>query len=512
MRSGRIFAAAAAVWVAVTAVADVDTFLNDSVVQLNSPGSVTTAEGTLLYGGGLQMRSKGYILNPFHVMAPSVKSSCGAIDLSMGSFEFLNADQIVKVFQAMLAQAPGVAFQIGLGTLCPKCAATLNELESIMNQMNKMSLDSCKLATEGLGFLGLQANDDIASGSQTGWISSLNDYLGGSMPEWMEKAKRMLLNGGVDPDTDAPAFFLKDVGTDSFLKWAMLRYTNDTYMSSDRVVDVIRYFTGDFRKVAAAAPGKAGTISFIAPMAAIDTRALFATSGDGSPAVNLLQENTKNIMRILIGDTAAQAFVVNEYAQQIPFGYSSQMLPTFQNRLKEIAQDIMNRRQMSMENVAFLGMFEMPIYQIVNRIGSTPVGGALLDSINRDFALMLSYEVLYEYLGRAYVILSHARSSLTGYALNVLPYKCTGAGDGKGNGCAEVIPEAVDRMLTGVKNMQYAAYIMAADATRRVNRKIGENADLIESANRVAEYTMMRSNPDLFKSYVMSKALVTQSN
>jgi len=105
---------------------------------------------------------------------------------------------------------------------------------------------------------------------------------------------------------------------------------------------------------------------------------------------------------------------------------------------------------------------------------------------------MLAYEVLYEFLGRAYVILSHAKSSLNGYALRVLPYRCPGARDGEGNGCESVIPEAIGRMISGVRNMQYAAYVMAADATADVNRKIGQNADLIDGANRIAEYTMMR--------------------
>jgi len=132
--AGIMFAAAA------PAAADVDTFLNDSLIELNEPQSVTTAEGTLLFGGGLRMRSRGYTLHPFRAMAPSIKSGCGGIDLSMGSFEFLNTEQLVRVFQAMLAQAPALAFQIGLGTICPKCAATLNELESLMNQMNQMSL------------------------------------------------------------------------------------------------------------------------------------------------------------------------------------------------------------------------------------------------------------------------------------------------------------------------------------------------------------------------------------
>ena len=129
----------------------------DGVVNVKeSGGTINTRDRTILYGGGYTMKVPNVTLTPFQVKAPSLKAGCGGIDMVFGSLGFLDKEQFVKFAEGIMAAAPGVAFDLALKTLCPSCSETLKALQSMANQINNMSLDSCQAAT-ALGNSALEA-------------------------------------------------------------------------------------------------------------------------------------------------------------------------------------------------------------------------------------------------------------------------------------------------------------------------------------------------------------------
>jgi conjugative transfer pilus assembly protein TraH len=97
-------------------------------------------------GGSLSIRARNEILQPFSFKAPSIKAGCNGIDIFAGSFSWINAEQFTRTLRAIGQNAVGYAFNLGLEVVCPTCAAQLKTLQNFMNQINKMSADSCTAA------------------------------------------------------------------------------------------------------------------------------------------------------------------------------------------------------------------------------------------------------------------------------------------------------------------------------------------------------------------------------
>lgn len=99
-------------------------------------------------GGTYSMRyrnSKDYL---FSIQKPRLKSGCGGIDLFMGGFSFLDPEYLMQKLQRSLQAAPAVAFDLALKEACPECAATLKQLEGIINKLNSLQMSECQAAKE----------------------------------------------------------------------------------------------------------------------------------------------------------------------------------------------------------------------------------------------------------------------------------------------------------------------------------------------------------------------------
>lgn len=83
---------------------------------------------------------------PISVQAPRLSAGCGGIDFFGGSVSFLNADQIVQKLQRILQNSAGVAFDMALDTLCPKCSAIMKSMEDLSDKLNSMAMNDCQAA------------------------------------------------------------------------------------------------------------------------------------------------------------------------------------------------------------------------------------------------------------------------------------------------------------------------------------------------------------------------------
>jgi conjugative transfer pilus assembly protein TraH len=115
----------------------------------SSPAKSYRTENVIGYAGGdLRMRwgANTSLKLPISVQAPKLNVGCGGIDAELGGFAFLK-DKLVAMFQNIAAAAPAFAFQLALKTLCSQCAATLQELQHIADQINSLSMNSCGLSS-----------------------------------------------------------------------------------------------------------------------------------------------------------------------------------------------------------------------------------------------------------------------------------------------------------------------------------------------------------------------------
>lgn len=86
--------------------------------------------------------SKNYV----NLTAPSLSAGCGGISAYGGSFSFINADEFVQSLRRIAANSTGYLFQLALKSMCPSCAALVEELQSTINKINSLLTDECGAA------------------------------------------------------------------------------------------------------------------------------------------------------------------------------------------------------------------------------------------------------------------------------------------------------------------------------------------------------------------------------
>lgn len=491
-----------------TAEANIDQFLNDAIVEVNTGKTIKTDEGTILYGGGLQMRAPTVNLQPFSVTAPSIKAGCGGIDLTFGALSYLNVDQIVAMLEGMMANAPGVMFEMALKVICPSCMDTLNALNEMANQINSMNMDSCSATKAAAGWLGEKANASLTKGtSGKDWLETINESYLKPASTHLSELRTFLSGEGCNPSDKlcGARFFVSDVGTNSFLKYALEGDAQDTYFNNAGLTPMIRYFTGDIVKTMPTDSGgeaKQGALKFYEP--SVPTKSDFMFNTTLGESIGNVDQNTKDIIRQLVGDAPANtAKAKGEDGTLSAFAYTGNLKTLFVGRLDSIQNKILTRTALSSDDIGFLSMFQIPLYLITNRLASMPNGDIVLSAIKEDLALMLSYEVTYEYLARTRAIMSRQKEKMDDKTLEKIPYTCA-QGD-----CATKVQHKLDDMIGGTRSMMMAAYSLAASSYQKVQGKLKDQVALVENLNQMQQFTMQRSNPRLFENYMFAKTLTT---
>ncbi len=130
-----------------------------------SPGVYESQERGFAIGGKLNARVRTETIPPaLTLKLPSIKAGCGGLDIFAGSFSWISSENFTKTMKAIGQNAIGYAFSLGLEVVCSNCAAQLNKLQHFMNQITKMSGDTCA-ATKALVGTAFDALGDQSIGS-----------------------------------------------------------------------------------------------------------------------------------------------------------------------------------------------------------------------------------------------------------------------------------------------------------------------------------------------------------
>ena len=92
----------------------------------------------------------------------------------LGSFSFINATQFVNLLQSIASNAAGYAFKIALATMCPTCDEAMTSLQKVIQQMNSMAGDSCRIAQTAVNFMADQAGaNELSKSMEQGPLGSI---------------------------------------------------------------------------------------------------------------------------------------------------------------------------------------------------------------------------------------------------------------------------------------------------------------------------------------------------
>lgn len=109
-------------------------------------GTISTKDRVGAFGGSFSMRSPLKSVNLVAFDPPRLNAGCGGIDLSGGSFSFINGQQLIQIFRSVASNAVGLAFKAAIKSISPSLSDLISEFQTLLQNMNNLAKNSCQLA------------------------------------------------------------------------------------------------------------------------------------------------------------------------------------------------------------------------------------------------------------------------------------------------------------------------------------------------------------------------------
>lgn len=111
-----------------------------------SPQAFNTASMNGVAFGSASVRFPTQSFNIVAFDPPRINAGCSGIDAYMGSFSFINSEQMKAMVRSIAQGAVGYAFKAAIRSMCGQCSATLDWLEDKMQQLNAVGRNTCAIA------------------------------------------------------------------------------------------------------------------------------------------------------------------------------------------------------------------------------------------------------------------------------------------------------------------------------------------------------------------------------
>lgn len=471
----------------------------DGIIQVKEgSGQYSTKERTLLYGGGYTMKVPNLTLTPFSLKAPDIKAGCGGIDMVFGSLGFLDKEQFVKFAEGIMAAAPGVAFDLALKTLCPSCADTLKSLQSMVNQINAMSLDSCSAATGLANALESAIPEDTKTDLKN---NEVNNYFSGLNESYLKTGAQNIakfnswLNTFGSSQKPKIIVFLNQSTNRSLIEFS---FKNENYLNELGMLAFLKSAIGDIY-IEQLANGDNATI--IHKHSSLTPLEEYYKSNN-----NKIVTNTERLINRLMGiggDTEGFIYDINYNKQatsegNFPTGILNEK---FKSKVKIITNKIATRQALNDNEIAFLGYFKFPVYRIFNTLGSNQYTAQILDQSSEKLATMLSSQLIYELLIQASQILQERANELDVYQDQL-----------KGMWIAnkDVIKEHLSNMAKETRYSANLSYVVYLKAYNEFFNALQGN-EMINRAKELKQLAINRANPQMLEQLMFLQTITPKT-
>jgi conjugative transfer pilus assembly protein TraH len=195
------------------------------------------------YGvGGFSMRNRmtnDYLVS---VSPPRVEVGCGGVDLFGGAFSYLDPEYLVEKFERIVQAAPAFAFQTAMSEFCVQCINGMNTLTSIMDQLNSMQINDCRMSKRLVTAVAEDKNVFKELSAEALGKYSLDEGLSKNSQDVAEKVESA--GGGSSEDTNVLIVDCPDVFREVFTNGSVLRNAAEL-IGMEGYADVMRGLIGD---------------------------------------------------------------------------------------------------------------------------------------------------------------------------------------------------------------------------------------------------------------------------
>ncbi|WP_457641297.1 conjugal transfer protein TraH [Persephonella sp.] len=429
--------------VSFSAKADIQTFLNNAVIEIENPTSIQTYTHNVYFGGGFHLRTPRVNFQPFQVVAPSIKAGCGGIDITFGAFSYFNKEYLVDFVKKTVAQAPAIAFWTAIQTLCPQCQQLQSKLAQLANAINSMNFDSCSIAQSIGGAAGKWFGGTLNTALDVGtegpdWLKSVNNAIGDATNFINNTFNNTMTSKGCEPSQRGCYLHFMKSNKTSLLAYAL---EDNTYFSSATgFQNILRALIGDIKKLGISDEQQLKYI-YIAPTV------------EGS--------NVRNVLYGLMGlksDCGTWTYdkATGEGGNTVS-ATTDTVCSYVKTNLDNIISKIHNRQPLSTSDIQFLNMFRIPVYKIFNTLSMQPEA---LDSVKKELLGMLSAELTYEILSSIFSDFNHIGGKLQNAAKD---------------GYLPIDPENLEKIKKNQAELLRISHEMAVDQRKEFLEQIQDN-------------------------------------
>ncbi len=97
-------------------------------------------------GGSLYARTQVKTIQLVSMTLPDINAGCGGIDAYLGSFSYINSEQLQRFSKQIMSNAAGYFFDLALQTTVPEIKTAKDFLQKMATDTNSMNLSSCQAA------------------------------------------------------------------------------------------------------------------------------------------------------------------------------------------------------------------------------------------------------------------------------------------------------------------------------------------------------------------------------
>jgi len=336
--------------------------------------------GGFYSGGSVFARGKVHQAELASLQMPHYRAGCGGIDLFLGGFSFINAQEFTALLRNIGANASGYAFNLALATVTPQIKSVLDDLLARVQNMTNQSINSCEAAASLVG--GVWPQSDASSQLL---CNSMSKELG-VVTDWAQSRQKCGAGGerdGVNARKREVAGFVDILGDEFNLAWKAIH--KNAFLSADpKLAEFFMTISGTI--VSRKAGGSSTMIVFP------------SKSGDGDLISALLLGNIPAPIYACDDPDENKCLNLRSKSQVIPQDKSlSYKVESLLNKIKDrlLKDQALTAEQQGFINSTMIPVLKIMAVEMAFKQGGSPISlNTYRDAIAHDILLQYLDEVM----------------------------------------------------------------------------------------------------------------------
>lgn len=375
--------------------ADLDTFMNNMGYASNTTNpQAFQSQASGFYGGGsLYARNAVRQYQLVTLDMPDYRAGCAGIDLWAGSLSYISGEKLVNLGKQVMTNGGAYAVDVMLATTVPELKQVRDYLQTTVQKVNQMSVNSCEMAQNLVGGIYPKTaasqqkicNDQRRMGREGGG----HDYVAARMACAGEGFQASMDNAAKDPKQKEAIALNKN------MVWSLLK--EKTFLGTDdELAEMVMSITGTI------IIDKAGHVTNV-PSLAVNGGLVQALIGSSSNA-----GHTATIWHC--GDKTS-CLTVTQSTLTIPEEHS--LSGQVRKRIRALNQKLKDNTAYDAVDQNFLNMTHIPVMKFLTVLNSAQNGDSSVDM--EEYATLIAQDMMQVYLNE---LLEALTSATQGSALN----------------------------------------------------------------------------------------------